>query len=259
MNKKEPLGIIQSRGLGDIIIALPIAKFYYDQGRPIYWPVDRTFIPSLVQSVPWVNWLALDADQGQYFYNTPLGLLTELSIDDTLCLYQSLTGHPDLIARPEAQITKFDQIKYIAAGVPFLNKWRLEECITRDRVKEQSFLDNVINPSGEPYVLVHLEGSDHRAEIDPSWVPQDLKTIQIRPLTDCIFDWLTVIERAEALICTDSVFSNLVDQLGWTDRIDCYFIPRSHIHLTPVLGGDWTWLDPGADVKKRITIFRSGQ
>jgi hypothetical protein len=187
-----------------------------------------------------------------------LGLLNDLGVDDTLCLYQSLTGHPDLISRPEAQITKFDQIKYIAAGVPFTEKWRLSQCITRDHHKEEAFLNDVINPSREPYVVVHLEGSDHRAEIDPSWVPTDLKTIQIKPMTDSIFDWLTVIERAEAVICTDSVFSNLIDQMNWTDRLDCYFIPRSHIHLTPVLGGSWTWLDPGPEVKKRITIFRSG-
>jgi len=36
------------------------------------------------------------------------------------------------------------------------------------------------------------------------------------------------------------VFSNIVDQMGIGD--DRYFIPRSHIGLTPVHGLDWTWI-----------------
>lgn len=58
--------------------------------------------------------------------------------------------------------------------------------------------------------------------------------------TDCIFDWLKIIEGAESLVMVDSVFSNLVDQMNLGQ--DRYFIPRSHIGLTPVQGQDWTWI-----------------
>jgi hypothetical protein len=36
------------------------------------------------------------------------------------------------------------------------------------------------------------------------------------------------------------VFSNIVDQMSIGD--DNYFIPRSHIGLTPVQANHWTWL-----------------
>jgi hypothetical protein len=53
------------------------------------------------------------------------------------------------------------------------------------------------------------------------------------------------------------VVSNIVDQLRITESVDCYFIPRSHIHLTPVLGGAWTVLDPDPEVLRRISIFKA--
>jgi len=49
-----------------------------------------------------------------------------------------------------------------------------------------------------------------------------------------------ILERAQSLIMVDSVFSNIVDQMAIGE--DRYFIQRSHIGLTPVLGQDWTWL-----------------
>jgi hypothetical protein len=136
------------------------------------------------------------------------------------------------------QYTKFDQYKYIRTGVPFLEKWKLAEYITRDSVREQALYDRLV--TNENYVVVHLEGSDHKATYDPSVVPQGWQTIEITEQTDCIWDWLLILERAQSLIMVDSVFSNIVDQMAIGE--DRYFIQRSHIGLTPVLGQDWTWL-----------------
>ena len=109
----------------------------------------------------------------------------------------------------------------------------------------------------EPYVVVHLEGSDYSTNIDPNWIPEGWKTVEIKPITDCIFDWLGVLESAQSIIAVDSVIANLVDQLGIADRVDSYFLPRSHLHLTPVLGCTWTVLEPDPETLKRITIFRT--
>jgi hypothetical protein len=164
--------------------------------------------------------------------------LKNFKCDEILPLYQALTGHK-FHEELYFQQTKFDQYKYIKAGVPFLNKWKLNECITRDLTKEQWLYDQVvINPQ---YAVVHLQGSDHRAKFDPTIIPSEWQTIEIDDTrSTSIFDWLTVLERAQSIVCVDSVYSNLVDQLSiGTDR---YFIPRSHIGLTPVLGLDWTWV-----------------
>lgn len=261
MRKKKnikKIGFIQSRGLGDIVIALPIANEYRKQGWEVYWPIGEDFVPSFKTTVPWVNWISIPmSSTSEFFYDGPLKQLYNHGVEDIICLYQALTGHPELGTRHEFQITKFDQLKYHAAGVPFLKKWTLADCITRNLEREQSLKNQVVNTEGQPYVIVHTQGSDHRAQWDPSWIPEGWQTIEVQPLTDCVFDWLGVIEGAEAVIAVDSVYSNIIDQMNWTDQLDCYFIPRSHIHLTPVLGGSWTVLDPGAEVLKRISVFKA--
>lgn len=260
MTKKKnskKLGIIQSRGLGDIIIALPIAHQYHSQGWAVYWPICEEFWGSVKNTAPWVNWVPIPTDSGGFFYDVPLERLRNLGVENSICLYQALTGHPELVARNEFQITKFDQLKYHAAGVPFLNKWKLGDCITRDPVRERALKDRLNIQEGEPYVVLHLEGSNHKATYDPGWIPEGWRVLEVSNVTDCVFDWLGVLEGAEAIVAVDSVVSNLVDQLGITESVDCYFIPRSHIHLTPVLGGSWTVLDPGDAVKQRIAVFKS--
>lgn len=249
------IGLLQSRGLGDIVIGLPIAQYYLDQGHTVYWPICEEFVSHFQDSAPQIKWISVPTDtRGDYYWNTPQRLLALAGVDEIIPLYQSLTSHPEL-QTPEFQITKFDQIKYHRAGVPFLNKWRLAESITRNPTREQELYNRVVK--SEHYIVAHLEGSSHRASIDltallpdPTW-----QIVLIEPLTDSIFDWLTVLERAEAIVTVDSVYANIVDQMSiGTDR---YFIPRSHIHLTPVLGNTWTVMEPEPDVAKRITIFRS--
>jgi hypothetical protein len=233
------LGIIQSRGLGDIVIALPIARWYADQGWDIYWPICEQFVPSFKDSAPWVKWIPIPTDpQGRFFWDVPMERLKNFKVDETLCLYQALTGHPEFSNERWFQYTKFDQYKYIQAGVPFTQKWTLDQCITRDPKREQMLYDKIVkNPQ---YAVVHLEGSDHRANFDWSMIPEDWQAVEISQQSDSIWDWLKIIEGAQSIIMVDSVYANIVDQLGLGD--DRYFIQRSHIGLTPVQGQHWTWL-----------------
>lgn len=253
----ENLGLIQSRGIGDIVIALPIAGFYRDQGHTIFWPICEEFVSHFRDTVPWVNWVPVPTDErGNFFYNTPVEYLGALGITEAICLYQALSGHPEFSQRPEFQIMSFDQYKYAVAGVPFLEKWNLNKYITRNSQRELALFDQVT--SGSPYVVTHLAGSDYAASIDiQDWIPGDYDIIEITEQTDNIWDWLTVLERAQAIVAIDSVFANLVDQMRIADSVDSYFIPRSHIQLTPVLGCAWSILDPSPDTAQRISIFRS--
>lgn len=257
MNEQR-LGIIQSRGIGDIIIALPIAGWYRDRGHSIYWPICAEFISHFEHTVPWVNWIPVPTDpRGDFFYNTPRDYLDQLGVTERICLYQSLTGRPEFSQRPEFQVCSFDQYKYAVAQVPFLHKWRLAEYIQRDAAREQALAAQVLTP-GVPHVVVHDTGSDHACQLPlADWVPADWQIVQVRELTDCVFDWLGVIESAQALIALDSAVANLVDQLCLTQQLECHWMPRSHIQLTPVLGGVWNCLEPSPDVSKRISIFRS--
>jgi hypothetical protein len=255
---KKKIGFIQSRGAGDLVIALPIAKYYHDQDYEVLWPIAQEFISSFKDTVPWIKWIPLVVDGNNYFYETPFERLRNLKCDEIICLYQSLSSHPEFAKRPEFQITGFDQIKYHIAQVPFKQKWTLDQCITRDPQREQALKEQVGIQGDEPYVVVHLEGSDYSTTIDPNWIPEGWKTIEITPITDCVFDWLGVLEDAQSIIAVDSVIANMVDQLGIADNVDSYFLPRSHIQLTPVLGCAWTVLEPNPETLKRITIFKTG-
>ena len=250
------LGIIQSRGLGDIIMALPIAKYYADNDYEVYWPICDSFYESVKDYAPRVKWIPIPTDgQGQFFYSEPMKRLKNFKCDEIICLYQALNVVPELSKVPYFQMQKFDEFKYTKTGVPFLNKWKLNECITRNPAKEQALYDQLVtNPN---YVVYHTKGSTYSCDADLSAVPDDWQRIEITELPGySIFDWLKVIEGAQAAILLDSVFSNLVDQLLLD--IDKYWIPRSHIHLTPVLGSTWTILEPPADSLAAHQIFSPG-
>lgn len=191
--------------------------------------------------MPWVQWIPVPVDpKGLFFYDEPMRRLRNFRCDEIICLYQALTGH-NFHDEKYFQYTKFDQYKYIQTGVPFLHKWRLAECITRNPQAEQALLDRLAIDPQVPYAVVHLQGSDHRAGFDSSIIPQDWRIIEVvEGLTPSIFDWIPVIEGAASIVMVDSVMANLVDQLGLGE--DRYFIQRSHIGLTPVLGQHWTWI-----------------
>jgi len=251
------IGIIQSRGLGDIIIALPIAQWYKDLGHDVYWPICEQFISNFEKHAPWVKWIPIPTDhQGAFFYDEPLKRLKNFKCDEIICLYQALSGHPDFSQVPWFQIQHFDEYKYTKAQVPFQEKWQLAKCITRDFDKEQALKQRLI-PNGQPYYVTHLQGSDYTANPDLSAIPKDWIRIDVQEgITSSIFDWITIIEGAEALICVDSCIACMVDQLN-VQIEDKYWIPRSHIQLTPVLGTVWTILAPPADTKAAQKIFGS--
>jgi hypothetical protein len=256
MTKK--LGIIQSRGLGDIVIALPIAKFYHDQGYEIYWPICEEFIPSVKTQAAWVNWLAVKTDKiGHFFLDEPLRLLKAQGItepEDQLYLYQFLNSRPDLTDPDYFAMMKFDQYKYAQAGVPFRNKWLLNECITRDTDREQKLYEQVVKQPR--YMVYQQQSSDVKYEIDLSIVDDpDIQKIEITALTDNIWDWLKIIEGAELMILIDSVYANIVDQLNLNPSAEKYYMRKWNrsVDGNPVLLQNWYYLPVTAPNGERVT------
>jgi hypothetical protein len=200
---------------------------------------------------PWVSWHAVNTDSGSFFLEQPMKILNDLQCEEIIPLYQALTGQ-EFHTTEYFQHTKFDQYKYIRAGVPFKQKWQLADCIKRNLDREQQMLDRIKQQcKSRPFVLIHAQGSDHRAKFDTECLPKDWAHIEITAVTDQIADWLTALDQADAVILVDSVFSNLVDQLNLNTDEGRYFLPRSHIGLTPVLGQYWTWLKNHSLVAKQ--------
>jgi hypothetical protein len=231
------IGLIQTRGIGDIIIALPIAKHLVDQGHTVVWPIYQAFVPPFQAAAPYVEFVPLAGSDGDWMFPKPLEALRERGCDRIVPLASHIGGAPQLVARPElARIMKFDQYKYAVAGVPFREKWNLQ--IDRDREREEALFARVVRD--EDFVVCHLAGSHFRATLDVQSMAGGRQVVEITDLTDNFFDWIAVIERASARIMIDSCFANLTDQLNIPGKK--IFLVRSAPEFTPVLLGDWSYL-----------------
>ena len=237
----KTVGFIQSRGLGDLFIALPIALHYREQGYDrILWPICEEFMSTMTACAPWVEWIGIKTDPaGHFFYRTAEANLVHRGCEEIICLYQFLSNMPELSDPDLFPILKFDQYKYAVAGVPFKSKQRLRECIQRDPAAEASVYEQVVKQS--KYIVVHSEGSDRSLTLDWSDAEsQGYQVVHIREgVTDNVVNWLKVIEGAESLYLLDSSVSNLVD--GLDIHRDKWFIRRSKMDLTPVLLSDWNY------------------
>jgi hypothetical protein len=233
--QKPKLGLIQSRGIGDIIIALPIAKWYHDRGVEIYWPIDARFLSSFTSAVDYVRFIPFVFKPDiEGFLNAPKRLLKAVGCDKVVCLYSFLSNVPSTYPAFFATL-KFDEYKYAAAGVPFAEKWNLS--IRRNAKREQALFDRTVR--NENYVVVHRQGSNTHSHVSVPARFADHQVIEIDERTDCIFDWLLILERARFLTLLDSCFANLVEQLGFGN--EKVFILRSQIQFTPVLRSNWQY------------------
>jgi hypothetical protein len=232
------IGLIQTRGIGDIVIAAPIAQHFVAQGHQVFWPVDNRFYPFFQSAFPEINFLSVDsAVTGEvtldYWYNNPLAQLTQVNCDQFFCLYSYLSGL-DVTDQKLAHSLKFDEYKYAVTGVPFAQKWRLK--VTRNRARERALFDK-LDIRGD-YVLVHELGSDFSLRIElPADVVATHQVVRISEISDNPFDWLGVIEQANMFVCVDSCFANFAEQLSLCPRK--YLFLRSDIRYTPVFKDNW--------------------
>jgi len=242
----DAVGIVQSRGLGDIVIALPIAWHHYQQGSKVYWPICQPFIASMKSAAPWVHWIPIPVDpQGKFFADEPLKRLKNFGVkeENILWLYQYLSSTPEKTNMNWFSMMKFDQYKYAAAGLPFRLKWTLNSCITRDQAREQHLFNRLVKNSR--YWVVHQKGSNFNYDIDTSAIDAECQIIEINEITNNIWDWLLILEKCEGMIMIDSVFANIVDQLDLNPSADRYFMRRWNQGLdgVPVFNNEWTYVD----------------
>ena len=233
------IGLIQTRGLGDIVIAAPIAMYYIDRGCEVFWPIDSEFISSFSDAFPKINFLPIHqsitgASSAQYFYYAPLEELNRNNCEVIFCLYSHLTGFDFGYKRLQEALT-FDAYKYAVAKVPFQEKWNFHP--RRNPAREARVYEMLGLNINEKYNIVHDQGSNISLEIDSYIENKDIKTVKISAITDNIFDWISVIERSESVYFIDSVYANITEQLNI--KVKKSFVIRSAVSLTPVLVNSW--------------------
>lgn len=283
---KMKLGILQLRGAGDCIILAPIAKHWVKQGNEVYWIIDDVFKESFAYAFPDINFIGLkpisESDvQGNirstFWYDEPRKILDEIEMDLVFNFCYEEIKYADALKELEYRrldnpaqraqnlsipyFNKFDEFKYAMADVPFLEKWNLN--INRNMEREMDLYNKVVNDTTKPYIVMHLQGGNGRfvLNIDDRKARQiaraagaqyDTQVIRIEPITDNLFDWTYILEKSQCFIGMDSFFVNYVDQMRMPIPKK-YFLRRSNLEFTPVLGTQWDYLPVKLESDKRQT------
>lgn len=234
------IGIIQTRGIGDIIIAIPIAAYFIRQNCEVFWPVDKEYLKAFSLACPAIHFIPIDSDETgyatlDYFVRKPAEELVTRGCNRIFSLYHYLTGMTDVLTNTRyAESLKFDEYKYAVTGVPFGEKWNLH--IERNHERERALYDR-LNISRD-YIVVHNEGSNVTIDLPLSQdILDNYQIVTIAPITTNPFDWLFTLENAAMLYLIDSCFANLVEQLDIGRNR--HFIFRQGMRFTPVLKNRW--------------------
>lgn len=201
------LGIIQPGRLGDIIICLPIAKWYADSGYDVFWPIENTYMRNFAGYVDYVNFVgidSLDCNASRKECVTNCNTIIDLSIS-----FPNSHPYNDAAFSKHRQLIPFDRMKYVFANVPFEEKWN----IFFDRnLENEKKLESQLNLP-ETFTLVHTNGSSESFVYAPE---EGEKVVYVTETGSSIFDWCGVIKRANKIVAIDSSFANLVEQFGFT-------------------------------------------
>lgn len=226
------IGILLPGRIGDIVICLPIAKHLHDSGHEVYWGVWDNMLSNFDKgNIDYVNFFGVPFDSNCNAriidkFNSIGCEVIDLSFNNI-----GSWDNENTKAFRESNLP-FDEFRYNIANLTIDKKWPLH--INRNELRENKLYDIVVKQ--DDYAVVHLQGSTGRKNINLD-NRNNLQIIEIQPMTDCIFDWVKVIEGAEYIICFDSCFANLVNQLEIdTKKI---FLTRSRSRETPALSSDW--------------------
>jgi hypothetical protein len=235
------IGLVQTGAIGDIVIALPIAKYWIEQGHRVFWPIDSRFFEFFREAAPYVDFLPVDikltgVSNGVYFVEAPKAMLAAVHCEQVHVLYSFLGAYP-LEHRNFAHSLKFDEYKYAVTGVPFREKWNLQ--LTENTGRQADLRRQLQLP--DDYIVVHEEGGPgsnfHRAiQLTPEH-QRERRIVKIQPLTASPFDWIDVFRGAAEIHVVDSLHANLIEQLRLPVRKTLYL--RSEVRLTPVFSDGW--------------------
>lgn len=112
---------------------------------------------------------------------------------------------------------------YALAGIPHQKKWD-SFFVERDMVRERIFFERVI--SSQPYQFIH-DDEMYGGSMQASRINQNLPIVRVeKNLTDNVFDYCMLLERAEEIHVVDSVFMFLVDLLPYVNPHQKLFVHR---------------------------------
>jgi len=231
------LGIIQPARIGDILLCLPIARHYFEDGRDIHWPAMSYCYEMFAPAVCWVTWHEIPMNFQRAVTASKEVLGSEM---DILNLANGFFEEEELTREHSLSGMRFDAFKYARAQVPLEKKWG---GVHIEKPKLQIQISNCSR-----YTLYHPQGSCgfsvRRQCLDVLREYYYGPTIEIRKETGSIFHWMDMLEHAEEIAVIDSCFAILADMIGWRYRRRT-LIQDNPDFLTPTFAPAWDIIRTG--------------
>lgn len=216
---KEKICIIQTGRLGDTIIALPIAKYYYDRGYSIDWAIHENH-KGVFDYVDYINELiVIPKEIDMMFsvyeaYKLVDGTKYRYVIDLSIGFPGSLVGK----YTDTSFLETFVHVKYHLAGIDVSEKWNLK--FNRNEDKEKELYQKLVE---RDYILIHNSSDDGTAIFDVDSEYQKIYFGRIEGYE--IFDWYQIILNAKEVYCIDSSLCNFIDVVSEFSHVDKFFCP----------------------------------
>lgn len=212
--------IIQPGRLGDILICLPIAKFY-STDYEIVWPVMSEYMNTF-ENVDYVTPVPISGS-----ISNSLSCVYGMEGDFDLVLDLSFGFNGSRVQKYHSDLdfaSNFVEAKYKLAKVPIEERWNL--VYNRNIEKEKTLFDIVVKKN--PYSIVHDTGSCGKLiTMNPDFV-------RVMPIDGYnIFDWYKVALDSENIYCIDSSFCNFVESVSDFKDKNKFYIPAKNT------GGVW--------------------
>ncbi len=239
--RKNKIGIIQPGRIGDLLLCLPIAKWYTDKGYEVVWPLCNKYL-SLFKCIDYVKPIGVGDDIGQCYQKSVEILKGQ--VGKVINLGIGFGRHEeDWLSSG----LSFDRWKYKEAGVPYTERYNLQ--IKRDRKKEEALKEHL--KLTKDYTITHSQG-----ESAGSFNFDKVGAVDVHPVEGyTLFDWIGILEGAKSIYCINSCVMNLIESLGiGKDRRYAKFsawetdVVRAPL-LNPKLSSDWKLFE---DEKDRI-------
>lgn len=220
--KSKRLLLHQPGKVGDIIICLPIAKWYADRGYSVDWLCPEQY-HDFQPYVDYVKFISIRSGEYDKEIDLSFGLVTTSKVHA-------------LWLRRKPSLDSFVSLKYELSDVPVSEFRKLD--YKRNKQKEDELFEVVTK--GVPYTLVHGK-SDYGSAIH---ILGDA-VVMFQPVPGFnILDWRKVIENASEIHCIDSSLVNFADCLNPGGEL--FYYPNDKVPMQAdrtILVNNWKQLE----------------
>ena len=182
--------IKQPGRVGDILICLPIAKWYYLRNYEVEWLCPEQY-HSVFRNIDYCKPVKKETGKYDKVIDLSFGLVHGTEIDTWW-------------EAKKKNLQSFVVFKYQIAGVPLMRRWELNW--RHDIPREFSLYSKIRTKYGPEYTVVQEKTHNYATQINAS------NKVLFEPFEDFnIFDWYQVLMHAKEIHCIDSCLCNFVE------------------------------------------------